>query len=251
MFDSGVGGLSVLKALRAELPAEDLVYLADSAHAPYGERDEAFIIERSLTLTRYLLAQHHIQLLVIACNSATAAAIQTLRATFPALPIVGVEPAVKPAVALSRTQRIGVMATRATLNSAKFQALLASLADQATFVCQPCDGLADAIERQEESKIIALCAEHTGVMGPFGIKKGEIDTMVLGCTHYPFARDVLRQHLGLQVHLLDNGDPVARQTRRLIGTPNPPLRKGRLILETTGHRASLRRAAQQWLGVQD
>ena len=249
VFDSGVGGLSVLKALRAELPSEDFVYLADSAYAPYGERDEVFILERARAITRYLLAQHHIQLLVIACNTATAAAVQRLRGEFPSLPIVGVEPAIKPAVTLSYTKHIGVMATRATLNSTKFQTLLASLADQATFICQPCDGLADAIERQDESKTIALCADYTRAIGSFGNQTGEVDTVVLGCTHYPFAREVLVKLLGPEIHLLDNGHPVARQTHRLIRSKavSPPL--GRLGLQTTGHSATLQRAAQQWLGL--
>ena len=196
------------------------------------------------------MQQHHIKLLVIACNTATAAAIQTLRREFPALPIVGVEPAVKPAAALSQTKRIGVMATRATLNSAKFQTLIATLADSAQFICQPCDGLADAIERQDESKLIALCAIYTGAMGRFGTKNGEIDTVVLGCTHYPFAKDHLATLLGPEVHLLDNGDPVARQTRRLIGAAENPSTPGHLTLQTTGDATTLHHAAQQWLAEQ-
>ena len=249
VFDSGVGGLSVLQALRGELPSEDFVYLSDSGYAPYGERDEVFLIERARIITRYLLAQHHIQLLVIACNTATAAAVHVLRREFPALPIVGVEPAIKPAVTLSQTQHIGVMATRATLNSAKFRALLASLTDQATFICQPCDGLADAIERQDSSKIIALCLDYTRAIGQFGIHTGEIDTVVLGCTHYPFAREVLVKLLGPDIRLLDNGHPVARQAHRLIASRVTSLAMGRLCLQTTGHAATLQRAAQQWLGV--
>ena len=249
VFDSGVGGLSVLKALCAELPSEDFVYLADNAYAPYGERDELFILERARAITRHLLAQHHIQLMVIACNTATAAAVEMLRGEFPSLPIVGVEPAIKPAVTRSHTKHIGVMATRATLNSAKFRALLASLVDQATFICQPCDGLADAIERQDESKIIALCALYTRAMGQFGTQTGDIDTVVLGCTHYPFAREVLVKLLGPEIHLLDNGHPVARQTHRLISSKVSPPPHGRLCLQTTGHSATLQRAAQQWLGL--
>ncbi|MFZ2219398.1 MAG: glutamate racemase [Rhodoferax sp.] len=249
VFDSGVGGLSVLKALRAELPAEDFVYLADRACAPYGERDGAFLIERARTLTHYLLTHHHIQLLVMACNTATAAAIQVLRQEFPSLPIVGVEPALKPAAALSQTKHIGVMATRATLASAKFQALLASMTDLATFVCQPCDGLADAIERQETSKIIALCASYTGAMGRFGTQQGDIDTVVLGCTHYPFANSILAKLLCQGVHLVDNGDPVARQTRRLLDNPAHPTRAGRLVLLSTGDTSTLQNAANHWLAV--
>ncbi|MDO8375399.1 MAG: glutamate racemase, partial [Polaromonas sp.] len=184
VFDSGVGGLSILKALRAELPHEDLVYVADSGHAPYGERDDAHVINRSKVITAHLLAQYHIKALVIACNTATAAAIHLLRQEHPDLPIIGVEPALKPAIALSRTKHIGVMATRGTLNSQKFQALLAGLADQAQFICQPCDGLADAIERHDTGNILELCRRYTGAMGQYGSQAGEIDTLVLGCTHY-------------------------------------------------------------------
>ena len=127
VFDSGVGGLSVLRALRAELPHEDFIYVADAGFAPYGEREECFVVQRSRFITQHLLAheQRPIKALVIACNTATAASIHLLRQELPSLPIVGVEPALKPAVASSRTKRIGVMATRGTLASAKFKALLA------------------------------------------------------------------------------------------------------------------------------
>ena len=132
IFDSGIGGLSVLKALRAELPCEDFIYIADSGHAPYGERDDAHVVARSLAISKYLVKQN-IKALVVACNTATAAAIDQLRATYPTLPIVGVEPALKPAVQLSQTKHIGVMATRSTLASARFAALLAAHSDQARF----------------------------------------------------------------------------------------------------------------------
>ena len=127
VFDSGVGGLSVLRALRAELPQEHFVYFADSGHAPYGERDTAQVLARARAITTELLERHDIKALVIACNTATAVAIHLIRAEHPGLPIIGVEPALKPAAALTRTRRVGVMATRGTLESAKFAALLDSL----------------------------------------------------------------------------------------------------------------------------
>lgn len=247
VFDSGIGGLSVLRALRAELPFEDFVYVADSGHAPYGEQGDAHVIERAHAITRHLLAQHQIKALVIACNTATAAAIDLLRATYPGLPIIGVEPALKPAVNKSKTRRIGVMATRGTLGSARFRALVASLADQADFVCQPCDGLADAIEHEDTAKIIALCADYTRATGQFGIKKGQIDTLVLGCTHYPFASEHLAKLVGPDVQLIDNGEPVARQTRRRLQTLAPTHTPGQCVLLTTGEREPLQRAAQRWL----
>jgi glutamate racemase len=244
----------VLQALRAELPQRDFIYIADSGHAPYGERDEAHVIARSRALTAWLLGQG-VQALVVACNTATAAAIDGLRAEHPGLPIIGVEPALKPAAALSQTGRIGVMATRGTLASARFQALLASLSSQAEFVLQPCDGLADAIEqaagrREDAPELIAACARHTGAMGRFGLKPGEIDTLVLGCTHYPFAGDVLRTLLGTEVHLLDTGTPVARQTRlRLAALPSAgtPGATGQLRLFSTGQPQALQSAVQRWL----
>jgi glutamate racemase len=251
VFDSGVGGLSILKALRAELPHEDFVYVADSGFAPYGERGECFVVERSRLITRHLLEREHlpIKALVIACNTATAAAIHLLRQDHPELPIIGVEPALKPAIALSHTKRIGVMATRGTLNSRKFQTLLDSLAGQASFICQPCDGLADAIEHNKTSKIIALCQEYTKAIGQFGTQTGDIDTLVLGCTHYPFVHEVFRALIPAEVPLIDNGEPVARQTRRVLPSLAPEHHLGQLTLLTTGEPASLDKAVQRWLGV--
>ena len=251
VFDSGVGGLSVLKALRAELPHEDFVYVADSGFAPYGEREEGFVVERSRLITRHLLEHEHlpIKALVIACNTATAAAIQLLRQDYPALPIIGVEPALKPAIALSQTKRIGVMATRGTLNSRKFQTLLESLAGQAHFICQPCDGLADAIERGNTTKIIALCQEYTRAIGHFGLNADEVDTLVLGCTHYPFAIGHIRKLVAPGVQIIDNGAPVARQTRRVLTQHASAEHIGQITLRTTGDPALLAAAATRWLDL--
>lgn len=250
VFDSGIGGLSILKALREELPHEDFVYLADSGHAPYGERDDAQLICRARTITAHLLAEHHIKALVIACNTATAAAIHVLRQENPTLPIVGVEPALKPAVAQSKTRRIGVMATRATLDSAKFRTLRATQTGRADFVCQPCDGLADAIERADTTKIIALCAYYTRAMGQFGTKDGQIDALVLGCTHYPLASEHLRKLVGPEVCLIDNGMAVARQTRRMLESLSSADAMGACLLLTTGDRTSLQNAARHWLALE-
>jgi len=261
VFDSGVGGLSVLQALRAELPHERFVYLADSANAPYGDaRGDAFVAERTHAITAYLSAQHHIKALVVACNTATAAAIHEVRARRPDLPLVGVEPALKPAVALSQTGHIGVIGTRGTLASAKFAKLLASLQGQAAFTVQPCDGLAHAIERSTAQDLPsdplatetrALCARYTGAMGRFGNKPGEIDTLVLGCTHYVFVQHELRALLGPQVQMISTGEPVARQTRRLLQAagalaPESAVAAAPLLM-TTGPLAQLQTAAARWL----
>jgi len=258
VFDSGIGGLSILKALRAELPQENFIYIADSGHAPYGERDDAHVLARARAITAHLL-RHNIKALVIACNTATAAAIDQLRAEHPGLPIVGVEPALKPAALLSRTRRIGVMATRGTLASARFKALHDALASRATFVLQPCDGLADAIERGIDdqaapgnaTEIIASCTRHIRAMGRFGLKNDEIDTLVLGCTHYPFASEALRALLGPDVQFIDTGAPVARQTRLRLPADQPQAGAtagtGQVRLFSTGQPAALQAAAQRWL----
>lgn len=251
VFDSGVGGLSILRALRDALPREDFVYFSDAGHAPYGEKGEQFVSERSLAIAVDLLEQHRIKGLVVACNTATAAAVHLLRAKHTQLPVVGVEPALKPAAALTKTGHVAVLATRGTLSSAKFQALRASLKDQAEFVLVPCDGLAAAIEADDHPQVRELCSRYTQGVCCFGSAPGEIDTLVLGCTHYPFAADVLRELLGPEIRLVETGEPVARQTRRLLeqkGLLNPA-GSGRVQWQTTGSQEALRLAAARWLAI--
>lgn len=251
VFDSGVGGLSVLRALRAELPRENFVYFSDAGHAPYGERGDAYVTERSLAIVVDLLAQHRIKGLVIACNTATAAAVHLVRAAATDLPVVGVEPALKPAAALTRTGHVAVLATRGTLASAKFQTLHDALRGQAKFVLQPCDGLAAAIEADDTERIGTLVRRYTLEACCFGTGPGEIDTLVLGCTHYPFAAQQFREVLGPEIRLVETGEPVARQTRRLLeaqGLLNPA-GEGTVHWETTGEPQALRVAAQRWLGL--
>lgn len=249
VFDSGVGGLSVLKALRLDLPAHDFTYFADTGYAPYGEHDDAYIVDRSRGAARTLVEGHSAQALVIACNTATAAAVQVLRAEYPCLPVVGVEPALKPAAALTRTGHVGVMATRFTVGSARLRALRESLRGQAEFVLQPCDGLAEAIESQDDDRIFKLCDQYTRAMGSFGTAAGSIDTLVLGCTHYIFAREVLATLIGPGVTILETGEPVARQTRRILESAGL-LRSdgmGQVRFLGTGSSEALKDAAQRWL----
>ncbi len=266
VFDSGVGGLSVLQALRNELPHERFVYFSDNAWAPYGERSAAFIAERSLAIATHLLEQHGIKALVVACNTATAAAIELLRQQLPHLQLVGIEPAIKPAAQRSHTGRVGVMGTRGTLGSARFARLLASLPPQVQCVLQPCDGLALAIEQAAlqphdeaaRAAVQALCQRYTQAMGRFGRQAGEIDTLVLGCTHYVFAQEHLRALVGPDVQLLDTGVPVARHTRRLLlyaqllATPSPPYAHDEAQAPcvqwlTSGNPLVLRSAVAHWL----
>jgi glutamate racemase len=250
VFDSGIGGLSILKALRAELPFEDFIYLADTGFAPYGERGDAFVIDRTRAIVQRLRDEHGIKALVIACNTATAAAIHLMRAEFPELPLVGVEPALKPAVAVSNTRRIGVMATRGTVGSAKLRALHDSLKDQAEFILQPCDGLADAIQNDDAARVWELCTKYTEALGPFGTLGGQADTLVLGCTHYAFAWDQLQALVGPGVRLIETGVPVARQTRRLLEASNELRMEGgpgSVALLATGEQAALESTARRWL----
>ena len=250
VFDSGIGGLSILRALRHALPHEDFVYFADTAHAPYGERDEDFVLERAERITQDLVERLGIKLLVVACNTATAAAIQSLRARWPRLILVGVEPALKPAAALSQTHRVGVLATRGTLASEKFAQLQAALAGQAEFVLQPCDGLAAAIEAGDEALTAALCERHVRALGPLGTASGQIDTLVLGCTHYAFAMADFVRLAGPQVRILETGEPVARHTRRLLeqsGLLRVSTGTGRLKLESSGHLPALEDAVRHWV----
>lgn len=248
VFDSGVGGLSVLRSLRQEMPHEDFIYIADSGHAPYGERADSYVVARARAITGYLIDQHHIKALVIACNTATAAAIHQLRQDHPSLPIIGVEPALKPAVGVSTTRRIGIMATRSTLSSAKYATLLASLQGQAEFVNQACDGLAQAIEHDDTTKIIALCTHYISHMGQFGTNSGQIDALVLGCTHYAFAQAHLRALVGPQVRILETGEPVARRTHQILASQLSGRHgTGRCSFETSGSTTLLQTAVQRWL----
>jgi glutamate racemase len=256
VFDSGIGGLSILKALRAQIPHESFVYFADSAHNPYGPKGDAFVIDRSRAISAQLVNDHHIKALVVACNTATAAAIAVLRAEHPGLPIIGIEPALKPAVAISHTQRIAVLATRGTLQSAKFLALKASLADQAEFICTPCDGLADMIERsidtasstQDTTNIIAACTSFTWATGQFGTQNGQIDTLVLGCTHYPLVLAAFRQAVGDAVHIVDNGSAIARHVaQRITPVQGHEGKPGQLTLLSSQTSHQLSEAAARWL----
>lgn len=270
VFDSGIGGLSVLQALRLELPHEQFVYLADSAHAPYGERGDAFVQARTHEIARYLRREHQIKALVIACNTATAAAVDALRAEMPDLPLIGVEPAIKPAAQSSQTGHVGVMATRGTVESRRFAKLLQEHGRHVQFHVQACDGLASAIEQstwqldgaESELKIKALCQDYTKRLGHFGLTTGDIDTLVLGCTHYIFVKEQLRALLGPEVQLIDTGAAVARQTRRLLeqrqqlqqaeGADSQKVTEcssAQIRLLTTGSLAALQAAALRWLAL--
>jgi glutamate racemase len=218
VFDSGIGGLSILKALRLHLPNEAFVYYADSAHAPYGEKTDNFIRERCLAIAHELCHQHAVKALVVACNTATAVAIADLRLCYPNIPIIGLEPALKPALSHTRTNKVIVMATRATLSSHKFQALLTKVQPQSPdvqVVCQPCDGLAAAIERHcfnlDHPEIHGLVQKYLTNAYSDGV-----DVVVLGCTHYPLVLPVWQAYLPQSVRIIDSGVAVAQQLKRRL-----------------------------------
>lgn len=243
VFDSGVGGLSVLRAVHAQQPQADLLYVADSAHAPYGERSDDYIRDRTERIARYLVAQGA-QLLVIACNTATAVAVQTVRQRWPDVPVVAVEPGLKPAVAQSRNQRVGVMATPTTLRSEKFRQLADTHGGDAQVYLQPCPGLAGQIE-QGDADATALHQLIDTFTAP--LRAAQVDTVVLGCTHYPFVRDEIQASLGPQVQLVDTADAVARQTLRLLKPGTSAAHNPTVRLQTTGEPAQLERFARRWL----
>ena len=212
VFDSGVGGLSVLREIRARLPHESLLYVADSGHVPYGEKSAEFIRARSQHIAEFLLGQGA-KALVLACNTATAAAVAELRERYPALPIVGMEPAVKPAAAATRSGVVGVLATTGTLKSAKFAALLDRFAADVRVITQPCPGLVEQIEAGEldSTRTRALLQ---GWVEPL-LAEG-CDTLILGCTHYPFIKPLLRELVPASVSLVDTGAAVARRLEQLL-----------------------------------
>ncbi|RZL01898.1 MAG: glutamate racemase [Rubrivivax sp.] len=247
LFDSGLGGLSVLRALRQHMPRAQLFYIADSANAPYGERDDAFIAGRSLAISAFLLDQGA-QAIVVACNTATAMAVHTLRQRWPGLPIVGVEPGVKPAVALSTNKRIGVLATPGTLASDKFKRLIELHGHDALIVAQPCPGLAKEIESgQLDSPALRELVERYSAP----LRQAEVDAVVLGCTHYPFVAPLFRQALGTGVRIIDTAEAVARQTARVCASLSPAA-EGALPstrLWTTGSAPHLAHVAERWLDL--
>ncbi len=214
MFDSGLGGLSVWRAVSALLPRQSISYIADQALAPYGARHHDEIIERSLKIGRHLQACGA-ELLVVACNTATAVAVTHLRAEL-TIPVVGVEPAVKPAAVASKARKVGLLATRVTLESARLKALIERHAADVEVILQPGIGLVEQIEAGE------LESDHTrtlvaAAVAPF-LNAG-VDQIVLGCTHYPFLSPLIREIAGPDVELLDPATAVARRVLSLTESP--------------------------------
>jgi glutamate racemase len=211
VFDSGVGGLSVLRAIRQELPYEHLVYVGDSGCAPYGDRSAAFVTERATKMTQFLVEQGA-KAVVVACNTATAVAVNALRQRFD-VPIVAIEPAIKPAASRTRSRIFGVLATAGTVSSPNMAKLLANYGTDVECLIQPCPGLADQVEKGE------LTSDATRAMVKRYVQpltdKGA-DIIVLGCTHYPFLRPLVEEIAGPTVEVIDPATAVARELRRRL-----------------------------------
>lgn len=230
VFDSGLGGLTVLRALQERLPQEDFFYFADTRFLPYGDRPEVFLKERGVLIAE-ALARRGAKALVIACNTATAAAAEAIRAAS-SLPIVALEPGVKPAATLTRSGVIGVLATTRTLQSERFQRLVGNHAPHLKVIAQACPGLAEAIETAgpESAEVATLLNIFVEPLAAAGV-----DVMVLGCTHYPWVAAAIARRLPVGATLLDTGAPVARQLERLLGSAGLlGGGNGRLTVATSG-----------------
>ena len=244
IFDSGVGALSVLRHIQARLPSEHLLCFADSGHAPYGGKSDAAIIERTLDIAAFLSTKN-IKAIVVACNTATAAAIEALRQHYPQLIIVGVEPGLKPAAVFSKSGKAGVLATASTLASSRFIALRDQISTSTgiTFLTQACVGLVEQIEKGEldSAETIAMLESYVTPL-----LRGGADTLALGCTHYPFVQPAIEviahRESAVPVTIIDTGEAVSRQLERLLqqrGLQRFETTAGSLQAFTTGSRSAL------------
>ncbi len=292
LFDSGIGGLSVLRALRRQLPAARCSYIADTAYTPWGDRPAGWVVARCEQLSAWLIEQPGdaaVDLVLVACNTGTTQAIAALRTRWPRVAFVGVEPGIKPAVAASHKRRVAVMATTATLDSPRLRQLVDHHGGAAWLLHLPCPGLAEAIEQAsgggdvqaagaaqaaDAQAAYASLAAHLDTIAAT-LRGAEVDTVVLGCTHYPLVADALQQRLGPAVLLIDTAEAVVRHVASLLapGRPGSPGRcgdigdigvtatatptptatagvvAGPLRLLATGETHTLQRAAQRWLGA--
>ena len=247
VFDSGLGGLSVLKELVTALPSEQFIYVSDAGHCPYGGKRASEITDRAEVITDFLLAQGA-KLIVVACNTATIAAIESLRASY-AVSFVGMEPAVKPAAGLTKTGVVGVLATGAALAGTKLHRLIERHAVGVRVLTQPCPGLVERVEAGEidTAETRMLVRRYTEPLLAEGA-----DVLVLGCTHYPFLREVIQQEVGPGIALLDTGAAVARRTAAVWAAEQPLAALpsvGRLQLFTSGDPVAVAAVASQLWGA--
>jgi len=233
IFDSGVGGLSIMRELAQQLPYEDIIYFADTAHCPYGPRSLEEIRELTQAITSFLLAQGS-KIIVVACNTASAAALYHLRERFE-VPIVGMEPAVKPAAEETETRVVGVIATQATFQGELFASLIQRFASDVRVIEGVCPGLVEKVEAgklddPQTEEILRRCLEP--------MVEEDIDALALGCTHYPFLTPIIKKIVGPKVKIIDPSPAVARQTKRVLereGLLNQTPRHGLYTFYTTGN----------------
>jgi glutamate racemase len=229
VFDSGIGGLSILGELYRQLPAENYIYLADQAHVPYGSRSLEQVRDFSEAITRHLL-QSGARLVVVACNTASAAALHHLRRVFPQVPFVGMEPAVKPAAETTRSGVVGVLATPATFQGELYASVVERFANGVILVQDTCPGLVGEIEAGRTN---GVQARHILQKALLPMLEAGIDTIVLGCTHYPFVSDLIADIAGPGVRVIDPAPAIARQVRRVLAEA------GRLSMDSSGGRVRI------------
>ncbi|MCQ3936513.1 MAG: glutamate racemase [Chloroflexi bacterium] len=248
VFDSGVGGLSVLREIRASMPGEDIIYFGDQGHVPYGPRPMKQIQDFSEGITRFLLGEGA-KIIVVACNTASAAALKHLRETFPDVQFVGMEPAVKPAAEKTQTGRVGVLATPATFQGALYASVVERFANGVELFQNTCNGLVQEIERGN------LNGEATRRILEDALRpmlEKDIDTVVLGCTHYPFVIPLIERIVGEKVRVIDPAPAVARQVKRLLeaGGMLNQNGSGSVRFVTSGEAESVQSVLRVLLGIE-
>ncbi|MBK9781611.1 MAG: glutamate racemase [Anaerolineales bacterium] len=246
VFDSGVGGLSVLREIRSLMPGEDIIYFGDQGHVPYGPRAMGQIQDFSEGIAQFLLKQRA-KIIVVACNTASAAALTYLRQTFPEVPFVGMEPAVKPAAEKTQTGKVGVLATPATFQGALYASVVERFANGVELFQNTCNGLVQQIETGD------LNSEKTRQILQNALQpmlENNIDTVVLGCTHYPFVIPLVEEIVGEKVRVIDPAPAVARQVKRLLETRGMINETGGILrFVTSGEAAALKSSLNILLGI--
>jgi len=233
IFDSGVGGLSVLKAIRQELNNENIIYFGDQGHIPYGSRPLEEIKKFSIKITDFFISRG-VKLIVVACNTASAAALQSLRQIFSELPFVGMEPAIKPAAEHTRTGVVGVLATPATFQGALYASVVERFAGNVILLQNPCTGLVQQIECGDLSGKTTRSILESALLPMI---KQKIDTVVLGCTHYPFVIPLIQEIVGADVRVIDPAPAIARQVSRVLndaGMRSDFINTGKMDFYTSG-----------------
>jgi len=249
VFDSGVGGLSVLRSIREQMPEENILYFGDQGHVPYGPRSMGQIQNFSEGITKFLL-DHDSKLIVVACNTASAAALAYLRERFPLVPFVGMEPAVKPAAETTRTGKVGVLATPATFQGALYASVVERFASGVELFQHTCPGLVNQIEKGELSSEDTRAILEDALL-PMLDASRNIDTVVLGCTHYPFVIPLIEQIVGKNVRVIDPAPSVAKQVKRLLevaGTKSQAQGRASVRFFTSGNPSEMKSMLPVLLG---